>query len=176
MLITYRYQRPSSTHFCTCPLTCLFFTSLLFHILILSFKLSCSGSPQPSAFSLPLSFFLEAFINMAHAYVNAGSAPPTTQTLPRSLPLATSLYSTPAPFLSLGCNLIFILKKPIYICAFVAPLRVLQRFFVSRREQVNGHVTEKQREREIISERVREIEGKRTQSVCNLDVHSTAYA
>lgn len=54
MLITYRYQRPSYTHFCTCSSPCLFFTSLLFHILILSFKLSCSGSPQPSPFSLPL--------------------------------------------------------------------------------------------------------------------------
>lgn len=151
MLITYRYQTPFCTHFCTGPLPCLFFTLLLFYILILSFKLSCSGSPQPSPFSLSLS--LEALINMAHAYVNAGSAPPTTQALPRSLPLATSLYSTPLlpltlplrpfPFpASFGCNLIFILKKPIYICAFVAPLRVLQRFFVSRREQLNGHVTE----------------------------------
>lgn len=109
--------------------------------------------------SLSHSFSLEALINMAHAYVNAGSAPPTTQALPRSLPLATSLYSTPLlpltlplrPFpspASFGCNLIFILKKPIYICAFVAPLRVLQRFFVSRREQLNGHVTEVKCKRE----------------------------
>lgn len=67
------------------------------------------------------------------------------------------LYSFPSPTLlllpfpspaSFGCNLIFILKKPIYICAFVAPLRVLQRFFVSRREQLNGHVTEVERKRE----------------------------
>lgn len=112
MLITYRYQTPFCTHFCTGPLPCLFFSLLRFYILILSFKLSCSGSPQPSPFSLSRSpshsFSLEALINMAHAYVNAGSAPPPTQALPRSLPLATSLYSTPhpsSPSLPLPCLL-----------------------------------------------------------------------
>lgn len=82
---------------------------------------------------------------------------PTTTTQTRSLPPGNVIvlqspvpYPYPAPTLAcFGCNLIFILKKPIYICAFVAPLRVLQRFFVALLEsQLNEGMKEAERERE----------------------------
>lgn len=112
--------------------------------------------------------------------------PPTTQT--RSLPPGNVIVLQspvplpcplpyPLPYPSLGCNLIFILKKPIYICAFVAPLRVLQRFFVSLLEsQVNEGIGQGRGRGRGRREDREESGTQSEQRQLKLNVHSTAYA
>lgn len=105
--------------------------------------------------------------------------PPTTQT--RSLPPGNVIVLQspvlPLPYPSLGCNLIFILKKPIYICAFVAPLRVLQRFFVSLLEsQVNEGIGQGRGRGRRRREDREESGTQSEQRQLKLNVHSTAYA